>query len=342
VRPLVVITTTGAGQMAKLRDWGFWTEQKMAMLADYLPRFTTASSQRAKTTIYLDLFSGDVRNLSRSTGEEISGSPKVALDALPRFGKVVLFDLPAHAVPLEQELRRDYPDRDITVWPGDCNETLDAALAALAEVCWAPTFAFVDQYAAEIRWETLEKLASFKKKSKFKTELWMLFAHSMLPRGLASEDTVAVERFTSRIDAMFGTQQWQEAYEDKKAGLLGPADLRAEFSNLMRWRLETVLGYAQTHSFEMRNTTGQAIYTMIFATDNDAGNRIMSHIYKQAAERQPQMLAEARARKSRDKEEAAGVMGLFDPPAVTAVLTSKDKYAHQAPRQPYQRNQATG
>jgi len=44
--------------MPKDRSWGFWTEQKLAMLADYLPAFTTAS-KKAPTKLYLDLFAGD-------------------------------------------------------------------------------------------------------------------------------------------------------------------------------------------------------------------------------------------------------------------------------------------
>jgi three-Cys-motif partner protein len=64
------------------------------MLSDYLHAFTTAS-QRAGRTLYLDLFAGEDRNLSRETGEEISGSPRRALDTTPPFSKVVLFELPA-------------------------------------------------------------------------------------------------------------------------------------------------------------------------------------------------------------------------------------------------------
>ncbi len=320
------------------RDWGFWTEQKLQMLADYLPAFTRAS-QRVETTIYLDLFAGDVRNASRTTGEEISGSPKVALETTPRFSKVLLFELPPHAQRLEAELRREHPDRDFTVWPGDCNVNIDAALAGLAPWRWAPTFAFVDQYAAEVRWETLEKLAAFKKGSRYKAELWMLFAHSMLPRGLASEDHDAVERFAGRIDALYGCHHWYDAYADRRAGVLFPAELRAELSNLMRWRLENVLGYGTTHSFEMRNTTGQAIYTMIFATDNDAGNKIMTHIYKKAAEKQPQMLAQVRGKKEQEREEAAGITGLFDPPPRQAPRNGTAGYVHEPPKAPYRNRQ---
>lgn len=322
--------------MARARDWGFWTEQKLQMLADYLPAFTRAS-QRVGTTIYLDLFAGEVRNMSRTTGEEISGSPTVALSTAPAFTKVVLFELPPYAARLQADLAKDFPGRDVTVWEGDCNARIGEALLALDSVRYAPTFAFVDQYAAEIRWETLETLARFKRGSRYKAEMWILFAHSMLPRGLASEQVEVVERFTERIDAMYGTHEWMQAYQDRKVGLLTPADLRSELVNLMRWRLEKVLGYGTTHSFEMKNTTGQAIYTMIFATDSDAGNKIMSHVYKKAAEKQPLMLAQARQKKEQERNDKAGIVTLFDEPfTITSVTSDRHAtYTHVPPNEPY-------
>jgi three-Cys-motif partner protein len=146
------------------RSWGYWTEHKLGMLADYLPCFTTASS-RARTTVYLDLFAGDIENVSKTTGEAIPGSPKVALDTTPPFGKVVLFELPTEATRLRKQLQEDYPGRDFTVYPGDCNTSIGTALRDLAPLASAPTFAFVDQYAAEIHWTTLVKLARFKRRS---------------------------------------------------------------------------------------------------------------------------------------------------------------------------------
>jgi three-Cys-motif partner protein len=77
------------GRRASLRTWDFWTEQKLSMLAAYLPAFTTAS-QRSPRTLYFDLFAGDHRNLSRRTGEPITGSPRVALNTTPQFSKVIL------------------------------------------------------------------------------------------------------------------------------------------------------------------------------------------------------------------------------------------------------------
>lgn len=331
--------------MPRVRDWGYWTEQKLQMLNDYLPAFTTACKHKAGgTTVYLDLFAGDDRNLSRTTGEAISGSPRVALDAEPAFTKVVLFELPPYAARLNAELRAHYPTRDLKVWEGDCNVNIDPALAELAKanLRWAPTFAFVDQYAAEVQWATLEKLAAFKRGTKSKVELWLLFADSMLPRGLKAENPESVSQFESRINAMYGCQDWSDAYQDKQAGLLTPAQLRSEWVNLMRWRLENTLGYATTHAFQMRNTKGLPLYQMLFATDNETGNKIMSSVYKKAAKQQPEMRAQAVAAKQAKKETKSGYGGLFPPLPKAVSPDGKYEYVHEPPHPPYQRGQGNG
>ncbi len=61
----------------------------------------------------------------------------------------------------------------------------------------------------------------------------------------------------------------------------------------MRWRLERDLGYRWTHPLELRNTRGVPLYHMLFATDNEAGTRIMD---RSAAARIPAMREEARDR----------------------------------------------
>lgn len=316
------------------RAWSYWTEQKLAMLAEYLPRFTTTAKNKAPRTLYLDLFAGRHRNLSRETGEEISGSPRVALDTSPQFSKVVLFELPSKAARLDADLRASYPERDLEVVPGDCNDSIGPVLRRLErdDWQWSPIFALLDQQAAEIRWSTLELLADFRK-GRFKVELWLLFAPSMLPRGLASTDHDAVERFADRITKMYGSEGWQDAYEARRRGLLTPSDLRDELLNLFRYRLENELGYKVTHHFEMKNTRGAPLYNMVFATDNDAGERIMKHIYGRAASKRPLMQAEAAARRAAEREAESNAPGLFDP--IPKAVKVEELYRHRPPILPF-------
>jgi len=252
------------------------------------------------------------------------------------FSKSVFFELPSQAERLEAELRSSYPDRDFEVIAGDCNDTIRAVLERLLadEWNWAPTFVLLDQQAAEIRWTTLEALAKFKHASRSKVELWLLFAPSMLPRGLGWAVAADAERFANRITAMFGTELWRDAYSARQQGLLTGAELRDELLNLMRWRLEADVGYKATHSFGMKNTKGADIYEMVFATDHDAGEKIMSHIYRTAAEAQPKMRADALAKLEAEREEKSGIMSLIPP--IAKVINTVPRYKHEPSRQPYQ------
>src|SRR5580692_3107468 len=123
------------------RSWGWWTEQKLDILADYLGAFTRAST-KARTTVYLDLFAGRPENVSRDRYErEILGSARRALDTKPPLSVLRFFELDATASRLDEALKSQYPDRVqyFRVVPGDCNLTIPAALAELAELNWAPT-----------------------------------------------------------------------------------------------------------------------------------------------------------------------------------------------------------
>jgi three-Cys-motif partner protein len=287
------------------RSWGYWTRAKLEILAEYLRGFATASKGQPER-IYLDAFAGEGAGLDRLTGEEFPGSARIALEAGERAGftRFRFFELGRKAAELEARLRADYPNRDIKVFEGDCNETIPAALDELRPLNWAPTFAFLDPDGMELGWETLAVLAEHKRgyraagslKPEYKTELWMLFPTSGIVRTLALEEEKVSPADEARASGLFGTDGWRSIYDLRVTGAISGAEAREEYVNLMRWRLERDLGYRFTHPFELKNTRGATLYHMIFATDNDVGTRIMESIYTAAAERVPAMQKEARDR----------------------------------------------
>lgn len=316
------------------RPWGFWTEHKLDILSAYLHQFTTASKS-VGTTVYLDLFAGQLENVARRTGAPLDGSPVRALSTEPPLTTVVLFEMPARAAALRAALTERFPGRDLRVYPGDCNSTIDQALHDLDAVRWAPTFAFLDQEGAEVQWATLERLAAHKQRSRFKVELWMLLAHSQLPRALGIAHTTD-EKFAERVTAMLGTDAWRAAYEARRSGAIDGEQFRDELTNWMRWRLERDLGYRHTHAFELRNEQGGPVYSMVFATDHAAGNNIMSHLYARAAERHPQMREEALAlRRAQQEEQGGRQMGLFQPMVRQSSIPAEDLYRPARPSVPF-------
>lgn len=314
------------------RGWGFWTEAKLDILSAYLRAFATAGSKKAAgALIYLDLFAGNAMNQRRDVPRDIRGSAVRALESLPVYASVHLFELGAVAAELEAELRSRFPSRNFEVVPGDSNETLAGVLDALKArgVDWAPTFAFIDPYSsAKLRWSTIDRLAEFKGSRTYKVEQWLLFYGSDIPRRLGQrpEDDELLRE-------TFGGDLWIPIARARADGALTAEAARREYTNLLRWRLANDLAYRYTHSFEVRNTSGAYLYDLAFATDNNAGNRIMGDVYAAAAQRFEQMRAEAYERR---RVARSGQDTLFGPEAV-GDMTARDvpPYRAEPPEPPY-------
>ena len=298
------------------------------MLRDYLPKFTTASKS-VGTATYLDLFAGQVDNVDRDTGDRIESSVEIALRSAPMFTSRRFFERD-HAKELAAHIESHFSGRDCAVIEGDANETIHGSLTDGSLQRWAPTFAFIDPDGPDCWWSTLETLSTFKQRSPNKTELWMLFPVDMFTRFLRVDGGNVRDIDAQRISNVFGTEEWHAIYEARRSGDLQPTDARFEYVNLMRWRLQEILGYKRTHSFDFLNTR-RSLYSMIFATDHEAGDRIMSSIYTKAAKQLPEMAEEARQRRR-----SQGT--LFTMPA------RRLKYAHEDPLPPFgsSRRQASG
>ncbi len=276
--------------MTAARGWTYWTRNKLQILEDYVSAFNTASAGKASERVYIDLMAGRPDNFDRDTLEQIAGSARIALAAEPPFTRLAFGEMPDTAATLETELRRTYPHRDFKVYPGDCNVTVHQMLSDLAPYRWAPTFAFLDQQAAELDWMTVKALAEFRQ-SRWKVEQWILWSPTFLYRGCAP-DNEAARKYMRRVDRMYGDTVWRQIFQARRERVITATEWRAEMINLLRWRLEQDLGYGHTFRIPMKMVNGTTIYDMVFATDHEAGARIMSHLYKVAADREPQLRAE--------------------------------------------------
>lgn len=274
------------------RGWSYWSRNKLEILAGYLPAFNRASKLKAEERIYLDLMAGEPENFDRNTGERFDGSARLALRADPGFTRFAFGEIPKKAAKLKADLDVLFPGARFKVYPGDCNDTIGQMLADLEDVRWAPTFAFLDQQAREIHWETIRAISEFRR-GKTKAEQWILCSPAMVVKGASDKGTNS-EKFAEEVDRFYGTTDWRLIHAARKAERISPEEFRREMVNLLRWRLEIVLGYAHTARIPMRMLNGVEIYDMVFATDHAVGLKIMSSLYQRAAEREPRMQQEAR------------------------------------------------
>jgi three-Cys-motif partner protein len=83
------------------------------------------------------------------------------MKADPAFTRLRFCELERRATELEVAIAQQFSgDTRYRVIHGDCNVTVDQTPAELAPYRWAPTFAFADQQAAEVHWQTLRKVAA--------------------------------------------------------------------------------------------------------------------------------------------------------------------------------------
>lgn len=317
------------------RSWGYWTEGKLDILARYLDRFTTTTKNKADARIYLDAFAGEGHGISRTTKAQFEGSARIGLNVSdPPFDRCYFFELPEKAAELERELTCDFPSRDLRIVPGNCNNTIPDTLAELRRdnLGWAPTFAFLDPDGMELSWETIKALAAHKRlrqpPSKTKVELWSLFPSSGLLRNLALDDRRLLAGHVAKATSLFGSDAWKQIYEARKARQIDGQEARDRYVNLYRWQLEHDLDYRRAHPIEVKNSRGQPIYHLIFASDSEAGDRIMSHLYGDALTRWPQMQEQARRRSPGGEQ-----LTLLEEQESAATFQTK-AYAYEAPVDP--------
>lgn len=313
------------------KGWDWWSEVKLAILQDYLAAFTRACSGKSREILCLDLFAGGFDNARRHGSGVFPGSTRVALETQPPFTKLAFFELSEMAMKLGGDIAAARPDdRRWRVFEGDCNYHIGEALDWLGPVRWAPTFAFLDPKGLQVAWSTVEALARWRADKKTKVELWMLFPEPALARVLGLNG-VRGRSSAEKLSRLFGTDDWVAIHQLRRGGELDGEGMRAEFVNLLRWRLEKVLGYRTTHALQIVNTRGHPVYTMVFATDSTPGSSIMSHVYGNAsAVMIPAMQARAQAARSRRQQEAQGNVPLFEIDDYVLPQES-DRYRHQEP-----------
>lgn len=320
----------------KRKGWDWWSEAKLQILGQYLGVFTKAVTGRSKEVTCLDLFAGSYNNQRRWADGTFAGSAQVALRTTPAFTRLAFFELAEPAAKLEEAIRLDRPtDNRWKVFPGDCNVTVATALQWLDSVRWAPTFAFLDPRGLQVAWSTVETLAKWRADKKTKVEQWILLPEPALARVLGLRGASG-QRSADRLDRLYGTHDWVAIHQLRRRNEITAEEMRAEFVNLLRWRLEKELGYKTTHALQLVNTAGHPVYTMIFATDSDVGDRIMSHVYDATTTTTiPTMQARAQAARQRRREASQGLLRLPGLEGVeSAVPAASANYDHIRPWEP--------
>jgi three-Cys-motif partner protein len=97
-----------------VREWRYWTRNKLEILAGYLPAFNWASA-RSPERVYIDLMAGQPENRDAGTGELFDGSARLALQASPGFTRWAFCERERTAAVLQVDREQRFPGRN---WSG--------------------------------------------------------------------------------------------------------------------------------------------------------------------------------------------------------------------------------
>lgn len=243
-----------------------WTDNKARFIMLYLRYFVYITHHGT----YIDGFAGP-----QAECETESWAAKLVLESKPRWIRHLhLCDASREQVRRLQDLKDLQPttddqgrhiNREIHIYQGDFNEQIGAILETGAISEKEATFCLLDQRTFECDWQTVEKVARFKKSGN-KIELFYFLANGWFERALSGQKDL------ERLARWWGRDDWTQLKAMNREGR----------RDIMVHRLKSELGYQSVKAYPIfkKDTGGAIMYYMIHATDHPEGPVQMARAYR--------------------------------------------------------------
>lgn len=252
---------------SKQDGYPVWTENKAKLIQQYVRFFIMVT----KHGTYIDGFAGP----QVEAYNDDSWSAKRVLEIQPPWlRRFILCDMNPkqieHLNALVGERRTLGDKRKIEVHHGDFNHTVDQILQAGAIREKEATFCLLDQRTFECKWDTVRKIAEYKK-SGTKIEQFYFLAVGWLGRSMAAlKDDAKLRAWWGREDI----------------DLPRSTSNSVELARLFSHRFMRELGYASAAAWPIYERSdaglGKVMYFMIHATDHQEAPKLMNRSYKAA------------------------------------------------------------
>lgn len=232
---------------------------------DYLRRYIEATAGPRSRYLppngrggaaYIDLFAGPGRARVQETGEDIDGSPLLALkhERAP-FTKLIFCDWePENADALAVRTTGDERVRIIT---GNCAERIEDAVAEIPP--YGLNFTLIDPFGpAGLRWTVLERLASVER-----IDLLIHFPTGAMKRNFENLN----------FDLIVGTTEWRRDVRT-------PHDVTRLIDHLRNSLVRVGYTGDQVRSMGIKTPQQLLLYHLVFVSKHSLGNKIWESITK--------------------------------------------------------------
>lgn len=266
---------------SKLDVVGYWTEVKLSILRDYAKAYAQILNKQRpiRYFAYIDGFAGAGTHVSKTTGEEIEGSPSIALNVQPPFSHYHFIDLDGRRVERLREIGRGRTD--VTVYEGDCNSVL---LEQVFPKCryedYRRALCLLDPYGLNPEWKVVETAGRMRSVELFLNFMIMDANMNVLRRDPSRASRTQI----NRMNAFWGDDSWRSASYVKQRGLFGDIEEKASNKAVIcayQRRLKEIAGFKYVPDpLPMCNSRGAVVYYLFFASHNATGDKIARAVFK--------------------------------------------------------------
>lgn len=270
---------------------GDWSGDKLTALREYLLAYKQALKNTSFKLAYIDAFAGSgLREIAKSIPEdelfedEIDeedesyrhGSPLIALSIEPPFDAFIFIERdPDSIASLQRQIEERFGDQqpNVKYLQGDAN----VQLQELTEKNWRGhrAVAFLDPFALQVKWETIEKIAKTKA-----IDMWLLFPAMAVNRMLTKSGKIP-KAWEDRLTILFGEEDWKEEfYTTLEPDMFGKEVISKTpkvfdvLSSYVTKRLASVFEKTHTKPLILRNSTGSPLFLLCFASGSPTGAKI--------------------------------------------------------------------
>jgi len=243
------------------RQVGIWSAEKLTVVGRYMGIVTNGMSGKWEGLTHVELFPGPGRCVVEDTGQDIPGSPLLALGTKKPFDKVVCVEAdPVAYEALQARVAAHERGKTVKLILGDCNEVIDEVLAEIPARHLA--LAFIDPEGVKgFEFATVQRL------TERNTDFIILFPQNMAVNRNRDKWLAAPPGVTP-LDSLLGSN-WRQHREP-------------EVRQFME-RLEGLGYFVEGSGINFSNSRGLRLYYLLFASRSSTG----IDFWKKITERPP-------------------------------------------------------